>query len=304
MLGKSNRSQNQVAWDKRYEQAKLYYETHGNLLVPTDYIGTDGKRLNPWVIVQRRYYAQKKLTKEQIDKLSAIGMVWTFDDSWETGYLHAEGYFAEYGDLCVPASYICEDQYTLGNWIANQRNKYNNPTQYSTLTEEQIRRLESIGMIWNQKEECWEKAFALAADYSREHGHLKIPNRYKTADGYSLGEWIRSQREKKRDGTLEKDKEERLNAIGMDWLSNQAREWETHFESCRRYYEKYGNLNMTTSFVSEDGFQLGLWLWRIRTGKMKLKTTGENGNQIARLESIGIVWRDDAVPMQKQHIHI
>lgn len=289
---------NQVAWDKRYEEAKLYYETHGNLLVPTEYIGTDGKRLNPWVIVQRRYYAQKKLTKEQIDKLSAIGMVWTFDDSWETGYLHAEGYFAEYGDLCVPKNYICEDQYALGNWIANQRNKYNNQTQYRTLTEEQIRRLESIRMIWNQNEECWEKAFALAADYSREHGHLKIPNRYKTADGYSLGEWIRSQREKKRDGTLEKDKEERLNAIGMDWLSNQAREWETHFESCRKYYEKYGNLNMTTSFVSEDGFQLGLWLWRIRTGKMKLKTTGENGNQIARLESIGIVWREDAVPMQ------
>ncbi len=289
---------NQVAWDKRYEEAKLYYETHGNLLVPTDYIGTDRKRLNPWVIVQRRYYAQKKLTKEQIDKLSCIGMVWIFDDSWETGYLHAERYFAEHRDLCVPASYICEDQYTLGNWIANQRNKHNNPTQYSTLTEEQIKRLESIGMIWNQKEECWEKAFALAADYSREHGHLIIPNRYKTADGYSLGEWIRSQREKKRDGTLEKDKEERLNAIGMDWLSNQAREWETHFESCRKYYEKYGNLNMTTSYVSDDGFQLGLWLWRIRTGKMKLKTTGENGNQIARLESIGIVWREDAVPMQ------
>lgn len=289
---------NQVAWDKRYEQAKLYYETHGNLVVPTDYIGTDGKRLKPWVIVQRRYYAQKKLTKEQIDKLSAIGMVWTFDDSWETGYLHAERYFAEHRDLCVPASYICEDQYTLGNWIANQRNKYNNPTQYSTLTEEQIGRLESIGMIWNQKEECWEKAFALAADYKREYGHLIIPNRYKTADGFSLGEWIRSQREKKRDGTLEKDKEERLNAIGMDWLSNQAREWETHFESCRKYYEKYGNLNMTTSYVSDDGFQLGLWLWRIRTGKMKLKTTGENGNQIARLESIGIVWREDAVPMQ------
>lgn len=289
---------NQVAWDKRYEQAKLYFETYGNLLVPVDYTGTDGKRLNPWVIVQRRYYAEKKLTKEQIDQLSAIGMVWTFDDSWETGYHHAERYFAEHRDLCVPASYICENQYALGNWIANQRNKYNNPTQYSTLTEEQIRRLESIGMIWSQKEECWEKAFALAADYSREHGHLKIPNKYKTAGGYSLGEWIRSQREKKRDGTLEKDKEERLNAIGMDWLSSQAREWETHFESCRKYYEKHGNLNMTTSYISEDGFQLGLWLWRIRTGKKKLKTSGENGNQIARFESIGIVWREDAVPMQ------
>lgn len=83
-----------------------------------------------------------------------------------------------------------------------------------------------------------------------------MPNRYKTADVFSLGEWIRSQREKKRDGTLAKDKEERLNAIGMDWLSNQAREWKTHIESCRKYYEKYGNLNMSTFLLTMAVFSL------------------------------------------------
>ena len=297
-IGMCWENQNQTAWTKRYEQAKLYYNTHGNLNIPVDYVGTDGKRLKPWINVQRKYYAQKKLTEEQIGKLSAIGMVWSFDDAWEAGYLHAEEYCAEHHDLCVPAGYICADRYSLGIWIANQRNKRNNPTKYSKLTEEQIRRLESIGMVWKPKEGNWEASYALAATYHREHGNLNIPNRYKTADGYSLGEWIRSQREKKRNGTLEKDKEERLNAIGMNWLSGPASEWETHFESCRRYYEKHGNLNLSTSYVDEEGFQLGLWLWRIRTGKTKLKTTGENGNQIARLESIGVVWRDDEISKQ------
>ena len=56
---------------------------------------------------------------------------------------------------------------------------------------------------------------------------------------------------------------------------------------------------MPTSYVSDDGFRLGLWLWRVRTGKTKLKTTGENGNQIARLESIGFVWSTDAIPKQR-----
>jgi hypothetical protein len=35
-----------------------------------------------------------------------------------------------------------------------------------------------------------------------------------------------------------------------------------------------------------------MWLWRVRTGKVKLRTSGENGNQIARLESIGFVLQE------------
>ena len=39
--------------------------------------------------------------------------------------------------------------------------------------------------------------------------------------------------------------------------------------------------------VDESGFPLGMWLWRIRTNKIKLKTEGGNGNQIERLRTIG-----------------
>ena len=46
--------------------------------------------------------------------------------------------------------------------------------------------------------------------------------------------------------------------------------------------------------LCRGGFLPGLWLWRVHSGRVRLQTDGENGNQIARMESLGIVWRDNA----------
>ena len=62
-------------WEWRYAEAKRYFDTHGDLIVPTNYVVADGKKLGTWIIVQRRYYAEGKLKKDQIDRLSAIGMI-------------------------------------------------------------------------------------------------------------------------------------------------------------------------------------------------------------------------------------
>ena len=55
------------AWEERYAEAKRYFDTHGDLIVPTNYVGADGKRLGTWIIAQRRYYEKGKLKKDQID---------------------------------------------------------------------------------------------------------------------------------------------------------------------------------------------------------------------------------------------
>ena len=46
---------------------------------------------------------------------------------------------------------------------------------------------------------------------------------------------------------------------------------------------------MPCTYVDEDGLPLGMWLWRIRKNKVKLKTSGANGNQVERLAKIGFV---------------
>ena len=73
----------------------------------------------------------------------------------------------------------------------------------------------------------------------------------------------------------------------MDWLTLVERDLENHYDSAERYYRKYGTLAMPCGYVDESGFPLGMWLWRIRTNKIKLKTEGGNGNQIERLRTIG-----------------
>lgn len=291
-----NRLKNIDAWEARYREAKKYYDARGNLAVPMDYVGTDGKKLALWIISQRRYYAKGKLNKDQVERLSTIGMVWSIEDSWENGFAHAVAYYDEKNHLAVPVSYVCDDGFALGTWINNQRNQYNNPQKYRELNDEQKKRLESIGMVWSVVREKWNCSYKLAVEYSKEHGNLQMRKNYKTAEGYNLGEWIAEQREMYRKGKLDADKAEKLDAIGMDWLSPGARLWETHFESCKKYYAEHGSLNIPVHYIDQNGFRLGLWLWRVRTGKLKLCTSGENGNQIARLEEIGFVWREDSDP--------
>ena len=280
-------------WEERYAEAKRYFDAHGDLIVPTNYIGADGKRLSTWIIAQRRYYAEGKLKKDQIDRLSAVGMIWVPDDAWENGYRHAAAYYREKKDLLVPKSYVCADGFALGVWIGNQRNQCKNPKNYQKLTDEQKERLEKIGMVWSALDERWKEFYDLAAEYSKKNGNLQVGQKYKTADGYGLGSWVDSQRKLYAEGKLDIDKIQKLNAIGMDWMSPSARMWEKHFEACRRYYEKYGNLTMPFYYTEPDGFRLGMWLWRVRTGKIKLRTSGENGNQIDRLKSIGFVRRKE-----------
>ena len=292
-IGMSWDHKNTDVWEAHYREAKRYFEEHGDLLVPTDYTETDGKNLNRWLLTQRKYRSQGKLTQEQIDHLSSIGMVWQFDDPWETGFAHAKSYYEEHGNLLVQGTYVCPDGYALGGWILNQRSNYAKPDKYRKVSPTQKKRLDEIGMVWSAVTERWETAYALAEEYWKEHGDLHVPTKYKAPNGYALDEWVRSQREKKAAGTLTQEQIERLDAIGMDWLSPQARLWETRFEICRAYYEEHGNLDMPTTYVTDDGMQLGLWLWRIKKGKIKLSTSGENGNQIKRLESIGIQWREN-----------
>ena len=49
---------------------------------------------------------------------------------------------------------------------------------------------------------------------------------------------------------------------------------------------------MGAAYIDENGLHIGRWLQKQRNNKKKLKTDGENGNQVKRLESIGIVWKE------------
>lgn len=294
-------------WSGYFEEVKAYFDKNGDISGIGNSEEKDKQKLNIWIKKQRRYYKDGNLSKEKIKKLESVGIVWNpYVNAWETGFIHAKKYYEINGNLNIPASYIDDSGYTLGIWITNQRYNYRHPSRNKKITESQKKRLDGIGMVWDPVVKQWEKLYKSAEIYFNEHGNLNVPAKYKTADGYSLKEWLRTQRNNRVKGTLSNDKIERLDKIGMDWLSPAARNWETYFSACEKYYNTYGNLKIGSTYTDENGLLVGRWLKKQRINKAKLKTSGENGNQIERLESIGMVWEEsnffDNVTNADKHI--
>ena len=145
-------------------------------------------------------------------------------------------------------------------------------------------------MIWDMADFRWEEAYQRAAAFYRENGHLVVPRAYGSTQGFDLYEWVTTQRNKYRSGKLSTDRIHKLESIGMDWLTTVERAWETYYVAAERYYRRYGTLSMPCTYIDETGCSLGFWLWSIRTNRVKLKTSGPNGNQVERLQRIGFVF--------------
>ena len=136
-------------WEKNYLLAKSYYEEKGDLLVPSRYQTKEGDNLGQWVSRQRKRKKGsrgRKLTSEQEDLLNLIGMVWNPNElHFEKCYIEAKNYFLSVGDLEIESTYVSESGLKIGNWISNLRKAY----KENKLSENKIKRLEEIGMIWS-----------------------------------------------------------------------------------------------------------------------------------------------------------
>ena len=74
-------NRNDRQWNQGYQEAKRYFEAHGDLRVPVNYVSPEGYALGKWVKRQRytRLNPEKSgavLTEERIAKLDEIGMRW------------------------------------------------------------------------------------------------------------------------------------------------------------------------------------------------------------------------------------
>ena len=79
-------NRNDRQWNEGDQEAKRYFDAHGNLNVPADYVSPCGYNLGNWVKRQRntRQNPEKScavLTEERIAKLDAIEMRWEKADS-------------------------------------------------------------------------------------------------------------------------------------------------------------------------------------------------------------------------------
>ena len=186
--------------------------------------------------------------------------------AWNTYYTAAKAWYQETGNLKIPKSYVTPDGLTLGSWIVTQR-KVRTGTAAGALTEEKIKKLDAIGMIWDVNSQSWENAINGLRTYHAEHGNVEVKARYVTPDGFRLGRWVSNLRAKvKRLGieqALSKEQQKQLAELGMVWNRN-TEKWEEYFHAAEQYHKETGNLNVPAKYITEDGIPLGRWLHNIK----------------------------------------
>lgn len=204
---------------------------------------------------------------------------------WEFWYGLMSRYVAERGHT-RPAALELYDGLRLGQWVAQQRYHRNR----GNLDPARVRLLEEFpDWTWDAVTDQWEQGFRHLQEYVQRHGDAMVAQKFKSADGYKLGQWVTIQRTVYRDGQMSKDRQARLEALpGWAWEARESR-WEEGFRRLQAYTEAHGTARLVRTYVDPvDGYQLGKWAYSQRASYSR----GRLGpDRVARLEALpGWVW--------------
>jgi len=111
----------------------------------------------------------------------------------------------------------------LARWVSEQRRL----RRKGRLSPERARQLEDLGFEWAgtrslsaARASGWEALYWRLLDYRGRHGNCDVPARF--PEDPVLGRWIAAQRTLRRSGLLNRERAQRLEAIGFSWAVRQV----------------------------------------------------------------------------------
>ncbi|CKI51574.1 Helicase associated domain protein [Mycolicibacterium smegmatis] len=273
-------------WEEGFARLQDYVAQSGTALISKD-ATVNGFQVGAWVTTQRSAYKKGGLPAERIQRLEALpGWTWsTRDDKWPFWYEQLKKYVAEHGHTRL-AALEKYDGLRLGQWVAQQRYHRNR----GDLDPARARLLEEFpDWTWDALTDQWEQGFRHLQEYVQRHGDAMVAQKFKSAEGYKLGQWATIQRTVYRDGQMSKERQARLEALpGWAWEARESR-WEEGFRRLQAYTEAHGTARLVRTYVDPaDGYQLGKWAYSQRSSFSR----GRLGpDRTARLEALpGWVW--------------
>lgn len=225
------------------------------------------------------------IDKSFSDSLTTL-LVEKTTSSWNFWFGLLEMYVDQHGHAKVPAKYVTPNGFKLGQWLHNQKHVKH------LLTLEKISKFESLNnWIWDIAEFQWEQAFSYLQAYVQQYGHARVPLRYKIANGFGLGAWVRKQRSRQKQ--LTKEYILRLESIqGWVWDANKFK-WEQAFLYLSQYVQEHGHTKLPVDYTI-DGIKLDQWVH-----SQKQKHDQLSDRRRSRLESLaGWSWSKSILTLQ------
>nr|BEK71403.1 DEAD/DEAH box helicase [Kitasatospora purpeofusca] len=213
----------------------------------------------------------------------AVRAVEMTTSTWQEGFGAAQAYYQEFGNLLVRGSYLTPAGLKLGQWISNQRSR----RRRGELTGEQIRLLDGIGIVWSVQQYRLQLLITHLRIHAAKHGHLDVAQDCEQTgpDGipYKIGDRVGTQRQARRNGTLDEATIRLLDAEGFVWERTEE-QWALFLADLDRHKRTFGHLNVARSFVVDDR-KVGRRVTDIRLAPDSLTT-----RQRTQLDQRGFVW--------------
>jgi superfamily II DNA or RNA helicase len=258
-------------WERCFAALESFHMREGHCS-PTRSIVENALKIGLWIGTQR--LNKNILSTSQVSRLNALGFSWDpLQEQWEAAFDALKRFHRREGHSRVTQLFVI-DGIKLGSWVTNQRHIK------EQLTQDQIKRLESLDFIWDPRNEFWEKSFNALKEFHKRKGHSRA-TKEDIVDEINLGTWIGTQRNRK--DRLSADQIKRLESIGFSWNPH-SEDWEQAFELLQKFHQREGHCRVSGKFIS-DGIKLGVWVSSQRLRKNRL-----TAERIERLDAIGFSW--------------
>ncbi|WP_149182407.1 DEAD/DEAH box helicase [Streptomyces sp. TRM49041] len=164
---------------------------------------------------------------------------------WRRGLAAARRFRHTHRHLDVPQNYEDPTGYPLGCWLTWQRHLHTK----DTLDAVRVHALERLGIIWDPRQQAFDRALAHAAAYAARHGHLAAPVD-EIHDGFPLGRWLATQRT--RAETLTGQRATALTALDRWWNPPWPITWQRAYHAARQSRAAYETASEAESWLESQ----------------------------------------------------
>jgi hypothetical protein len=158
------------------------------------------------------------------------------------------------------------------------------------LTGEEIAALDALEFVWEPTGEDFARGLAALKAFVTEHGHTRVPQAHRSANGFTLGRWVHLHRQNRQQGKLTDEQIAALDALDFVW-DQRADRFAQALAALEAFVAEHGHTRVPPKHRTADGFVLGSW---VNNRRMDRREGGLTERQIAALDVLDFDWEPSA----------
>ena len=285
-----------LTWSESYDVFKEYVLVNGIDSVKTNTIYKSVK-IGEWLNNQKNFYRIGKLKEDRQLLLEDLGVVWNFTQSWEDSYAMLVNFYNVNNHIKLPYMFKTKDGinydkngFGLYDWLRNQKTAY----RENKLDENQVSKLLNLGFDFEVKKSKKSLSLddykvVLSKFYHSTGAVVASRGVLHKIEGYDeeidITRIIDRIKRKKEEGSLSPEDIKYFESLGIKWASYVPKSWDEAYVYAVIFYEEYGHLNVSSSYKTSDGFDLGNWIY-LQRKNMK----GLSEEKFKKLNAIDMIW--------------